>query len=142
MNQKIDNEDPNAIMNQARAMATEHMTCIAREMVAWSDTGILPDGWLREIAKTIAPLCHHQDSLGMAEHIARKLMIEKIACRDETIMLKDRAIKELKNKVNKLSTALCEIVEFKDEMYFDRDGCFMRDIARKALNDQGTEGSD
>ena len=78
----------------------------------------------------------------MAEHIARKLMIEKIACRDETIMLKDRAIKELKNKVNKLSTALCEIVEFKDEMYFDRDGCFMRDIARKALNDQGTEGSD
>ena len=86
MNQKIDNAEPDAIMmTQARAMASEHMTCIAREMVAWSNTGILPDGWLREIAKIVAPLCYHQDSLGMAEHIVRKLMIERIACSDDAI---------------------------------------------------------
>lgn len=72
-------DNPRDIMAQARAMAEAHLPAIARELLDWSNTGLLTDGWFRQVAVVLAPLSSHHDPLGMAERVVRRVMLEKIA---------------------------------------------------------------
>ena len=71
-------EDLVVLMNAARAVVAENLPQIASEILAWNNTGLLPEGKLREVAAILAPISTH-DALGIAEKIARDAAYEAAA---------------------------------------------------------------
>lgn len=64
-----------AIRIQAETFAREHVVECATELLEWSNTGLLRDGRVRELAKTLEQLDQHH-SLTLAERFATRAALE------------------------------------------------------------------
>lgn len=73
-----DEMNPSAAISLARQMVSGHLQEIARELLLWRDTAILPNGRLREVAAVLAGVFTH-DALRIAEGLARDAALEVIA---------------------------------------------------------------
>lgn len=70
--------DPRAIMAKAKAEVAAHLPELARELVVWRDTALLPDGRLRRIARALSTFAP-EDSLRIAEDLVKNAAVDLAA---------------------------------------------------------------
>lgn len=67
-----------AIRNEARTFAAVHVRALACELVEWQDTGLLPDGKLRELA-AIWSKGDESNAMSLAESTATRAALNAVA---------------------------------------------------------------
>ncbi len=72
--------DISSVRNEAKEFATAHVLALAQEIIAWNDSGTLPDGKLRELA-TIWAAADKGYSLELAEKSAVRAALEFVVRR-------------------------------------------------------------
>ena len=70
--------DPTSIRTAARSFAAQHVAELARELNAWSDTALLPEGRLTELAAFLAPVDLQRD-MALAEQYANRAIRDAVA---------------------------------------------------------------
>ncbi len=67
-----------AIRDEARLFASMHVRSLAAELVEWQDTGLLPDGRLRELAAIWAK-GDESNAMSLAESTATRAALDAVA---------------------------------------------------------------
>lgn len=70
--------DPTSVRTAARSFAARHAAELARELNAWSDTALLPEGRLAELAAILAPVDLQRD-MALAEQYANRAIRDAVA---------------------------------------------------------------
>lgn len=64
--------------DEARAFAAENVKALAAELIQWQDSGLLPDGKLRELAAIWAK-ADESNSMSLAESAATRAALDAVA---------------------------------------------------------------
>ncbi len=70
--------DPISVRTAARSFAAHHVAELARELNAWSDTALLPEGRLGQLAAILAPVDLQRD-MALAEQYANRAIRDAVA---------------------------------------------------------------
>lgn len=80
MPQPVSNE-PKAIMAQAEDFAKDHLRECAAELIEWSDTAVLKDGKVRELARLCSEMVPHAcEGLKLAQRLVEREALLFAAC--------------------------------------------------------------
>lgn len=71
------------VMAQAEAFVRENLSECAAELIEWIDTAVLRDGKVREAARILQPVLHH-DAIKVAERIVERAALEQCALEVKT----------------------------------------------------------
>jgi hypothetical protein len=70
--------DVKEIMARAKVFAEENLQTLAAELVEWSETALLRDGMMRELARMLEPV-DSMHSLTIAERLVQHAALRRVA---------------------------------------------------------------
>ena len=71
-------EDRKKLRDESEAFAAAHMRDCAEELLEWSDTALLRDGKVRELARLCAVWAGDRDALPIAERIVQRAALRAV----------------------------------------------------------------
>jgi hypothetical protein len=98
-------DEPKQIRIQAETFAREHVVECAAELLEWSNTGLLRDGRVRELARTLQQLDEHHP-LTLAERFVTRAALERAVQPAQTVLDETGVIDRLAHHIaDKRNTA-------------------------------------
>lgn len=67
------------LRDESEKFAADHLRECAEELLEWSDTAILRDGKVRELAQLCAVWAGHHDALAIAESLIKRAALQFVS---------------------------------------------------------------